>query len=77
VQPIKTDDSNFVFRGSPPVVDLSGVATPEFFSSAWIPTPEELALLNAGHAVRVTILNNGQAIFPLAIDVSQTPTSLF
>lgn len=40
-------------------------------TSAWTPTPEELARLNAGASIHLTIV--GRAHPPVAVEVGQSP----
>jgi hypothetical protein len=81
------DPNLFVFKapkmpeGSPPVVDLPGVAVGfesggSAFYSMWKPSDEELAALNAGHPIIVGILNNGKPIFPMEIAVAKSKTTI-
>lgn len=85
---VKPDDPNlYIFKGppvregSPPIVDLPGVAVGfegggSAFYSMWKPSDEELAALNLGHPVLVGILNNGQPIFPMEISVAKNKTTI-
>lgn len=49
---------------------VNGPGTP-CMTSAWLPTPEELALLNAGAAVHVRII--GEMHPPLMVEVGPVP----
>lgn len=49
---------------------VNGPLTPSMVT-AWIPTPDELAALNAGAAVQVRIL--GTAHPPIMVDVGEAP----
>ena len=49
---------------------VSGEATPAM-GTAWLPTPEELELLNAGASVHVRII--GAAHPPIMLDVGPVP----
>lgn len=49
---------------------VNGPGTPAMVT-AWLPTPKELAALNAGAAVRVRIL--GQIHPPIMVDVGEPP----
>jgi hypothetical protein len=51
---------------------VNGAQTPAMVT-AWIPTPAELAALNAGAAVHVKIL--GTAHPPIMVEVGETPES--
>jgi hypothetical protein len=49
---------------------VGGEDTPAMVT-AWIPTPEELALLNAGASVHVRIIGTGHP--PIMVDVGEAP----
>lgn len=49
---------------------VNGPGTPAMVT-AWLPTPEELALLNAGASVHVRILGTGHP--PIMVDVGPVP----
>ena len=49
---------------------VGGEGTPAMVT-AWLPTPEELALLNAGASVHVRILGTGHP--PIMVDVGPVP----
>ena len=53
-------------------VSVNGPRTPSMVT-AWVPTPEELALLNAGASVHVRILGTGPP--PIMVEVGPVPAT--
>lgn len=51
---------------------VNGAGTPAMVT-AWLPTPDELALLNAGASVHVRILGTGHP--PIMVDVGPVPSA--
>lgn len=64
------EGANCLMRGNgADVADLRVINTGDCFISAWLPTPEELAALNAGAAVHLHIYGSSHP--PVYVGVAQ------
>lgn len=52
-------------------LNVEGIGIVNEMTSAWLPTPDELAALNAGAAVHVKIWGNNPA--PMLVEVGEKP----
>lgn len=74
MQPIKPANSNFTYtapKGMDECQDLHVFVSDDgecrIITSAWMPSPEELALLNAGQPVQLHIYGNGHPVVSLTV----------
>ena len=64
------EDSNILLKGNgADVGDIRAIRTDCGFITAWIPTPDELAALNAGAPVYLTVW--GDAHPPVYVEIKQ------
>lgn len=74
MQPIKPAGSNFTYKAPPGMPECQDLHVHVYndgecriITSAWMPSPEELALLNAGQPVQLHIYGNGHPVVALTV----------
>jgi hypothetical protein len=70
--PADWDESRDGICSTLPILDVPGLGGTNLMYSAWQPTPEELAALNAGSSVLLRVIGTGHP--PVWVGVAQPPT---